>query len=246
MLDKAIVYPIKDGNKKDSNIELMFSIRSLCKHLIDPPPIFVLSESRPDIISSQVNFIEVSSYEHAVETSCSIAKEILWFNDDIFLLRDHTWDDFRRWVLHRQQKTDASIDSMVKSKNGWTSKKGQVMKKLKELGKTTYDFSSHTPYLYDTCKLKEVFGIFNFGYKTAFETAYGNYNNVCIRKCNKLQRYHKEVLPVDMSFYDIMNYNDVGTTDHIRGFLLGRFSEPSIFESHGIKDLTKKLLSEIK
>jgi|TARA_R100000084_G_scaffold109319_1_gene75678 hypothetical protein len=244
-IKRAVVYPIKDGNKKDGNFELTMSLRSIEKNLKGNIPVFILSESRPPFISDKVNFIKVDGYVDAVSKACDIAEEILWFNDDIFLLKKHDWETFRRWVKHSSNKRQPAIDSMMKHKNGWIRRKGEVLNKLAHMGHTTMDFSSHTPYLYETSKLKIIVYNFDFGYKTAFETAYGNYWSVDIRHCNKLQRYHTGTVPLDVSFYDILNYNDKGATPHIRGFLLGMFPSPSKYEKHNGHDLTTRLASEI-
>lgn len=245
MNNKAIVYPICNGNEKDSSIELLMSLRSIEVNLEGDIPVFILSESKPPYISDKVNFVQVESYQDALVKACEIADEILWMNDDIFLLHKHTWDSFRIWMTHGFNLSESYIDKLLDDNNGWRNKKGKVLKKLKELGKSTFDFSTHTPYLYDTKKLHHILQEFDFGYKTAVETAYGNYFNVPIKPVNKLSRHHLSQLPVDCSKYPLMNIDDKGANPHCRGFLLGMFNKVSKYEKHE-GDVSKILLSSIK
>lgn len=244
---RAIVYPIKDGNANDCNVELVMSLRSIHDNLRDKEiPVFIMSEKIPPNISGAVNFVKVKSYEDAITQACDVADEILWMNDDIFLLRPHEWEDFRPWVKHGDPWGEETIVENETHGNNWRKRKGQVVRKLKEEGLTTFDYSSHTPYLYVTGLLKAVIREFNFGYKTAFETAYGNVARVSHREgFRKLQRYHDKQLPLDTSVYDILNYSDRGANAHVRGFLLGKFSCPSPYEAHDTSDLTTTLLSTV-
>jgi len=245
---RAVVYPIKDGNSVDSNIELTMSLRSIHENLEGDVPVVIMSEKIPPNISGDVTFIKVDSYQDAIEKACRIADEILWMNDDIFILRPHKWEDFYEWVTNDDtQWTAKDVDDNKAHSNNWRKRKGKVVGKLMDAGLTTFDYSSHTPYLYDTATLTRVVRDFSFGYKTSFETAYGNVAKVPHRKnFRKLQRYHDGALPIDMSVYDVMNYSDRGATPHIRGFLLGKFPSPCKYEYHGAVDLTKTLISNIK
>lgn len=243
---RAVVYPIRQGNADDSNIEIMLSMRSL-SNLKEDVPVFVLSESIPPNLSGAVNFIKVLDYQDALEKACDIADEILWMNDDICLLKPQTWEDFREWVVHGDQWSDETIEANSSHSNKWRQRKGEVVNKLKEDGHTLFDFSSHTPYLYKTDILREILADYNFGYKTAYETAYGNVAQVPHRRnFRKLQRYHDGALPIDSSVYDVLNYSDKGATNHLRGFLLGMFPKPSVYEAHDAKNLTRTPISTIR
>lgn len=240
MIPKAIIYPIREGNEYDCSFELIMSLRSIERYLEDLP-VFVLSEKRPPYLTDLVTFIETDDYVDAMRKACDIAEEILWMNDDIFLLKEHTWESFRKWVPHAgiHNRSDGEINKLLRDRSGgkpneWRVRRGKVMAKLKELGHTVRDFSTHTPYLYDTAKLKIVMEEFDFGHKTPFETAYANYWSQGMRACRRVRRANTRPLPLNCDGYELFNYDDKGATDQCRGFLLGRFSKPSKYEQLGV------------
>ena len=241
MKSRAVVYPIYDGNAHDPMYELIMSLRSIDRHLLEDLPVYVISEKRPPYLTDHVKFVLCDGYVDAMAKACDLAEEILWMNDDLFLLKDHTWNDFRNWVPQAgtHSRSDEEIEKLLKSLSDWRRKRGKVMQRLKEMGKLARDFSTHTPYLYESDKLKEVMEIFDFGHKTPFETAYVNYWEVPMRHCKFIRRAAgaaRELLPVDCTDYELMNYDDRGIqrNSQCRGFLLGRFGSPSKYEQENI------------
>lgn len=231
----------------DCNFELLMSLRSIEKNLEEKEiPVFVLSEQPVQYVSDKVKFVRVTSYMDALAKASNLAEEILWMNDDIMLLQPHKWEDFRRWCVQRYNVPDRTVQGLIKSDNGWRQRKGKVLLRLKSMDKTQHDYSTHTPYLYETDKLAEVLQKFNFGYKTAVETAYGNYWGVPHRKATRLERHHEGPLPIDTSSYELFNYDDKGANPHCRGFLLGHFPACSKYEDLGDVDTSKLLYTRIK
>lgn len=247
-MKRTVIYPIANGNYTDSNIELILSLRSLEANLREEFQVIVISEREPMYLSDEVMFAKCDSYSHAMQLACSIDKEFLWMNDDIMFLRPHTWDQLKKWARGDSEVSESRIQKMTEG-NGWSKRKGQVLSKLAEENKTTYDYSTHLPYHYESEKLATLLdsGDFNFGYKTPVETAYGNSYDVERRdQCNKLSRHHNRHLPVDPTKYHFLNYSDAADLPHVRGFLLGMFSKPSRFEDFGKLSLDTLTLEQLK
>ena len=245
---RTVIYPIANGNYTDSNIELILSLRSLERHLKEKFQVIVISEREPMYLSDEVMFVECSSYEHAMRLACTLAKDFLWMNDDIMFLRDHTWAQLRKWARNEREVSAERIEKMVDG-NGWSKRKGQILAKLAENGHTTFDFSTHLPYHYESDKLGQILesGEYDFGYKSPIETAYGNVHNVERRaECEKLSRHHERHIPVDPRNYHFLNYADAADLPHVRGFLLGTFPAPSRFEDYGKLDLSTLTLDQVK
>ncbi len=250
MIKKAIIYPIANGNYNDSSHELIFSLRSVAEHFQKNPleeiPVFVISEECPPYLSDCINYVKCSGYLDALVKACQIAEEFVWMNDDIFFLTDHSWEDMREWDRRENEVSEGGIEEMVNG-TGWSRRKGEVLSQLKKEGYTTYDYSSHTPYLYESEKLLPVIEKYEFGYKTPVETAYGNvYGLERSKTRKKLSRFHGKALPLDVSSYTILNYSDRADLAHLRGFLLGRFPKPCQYESYGNLVLSKHTLCKIK
>tara|TARA_R110000851_G_scaffold39729_13_gene100754 strand:- start:1533 stop:2291 length:759 start_codon:yes stop_codon:yes gene_type:complete len=246
-IPRAVVYPICNGNYTDSNVPLMLSLRSIDENLLDDVPVVVISERMPSYLSDEVLFIECDGYMDALRKATSLAEEILWMNDDIHLLHPITWESAKSWYVEDVQQDDADILRLVSSDNKWRNRRGQVLDKLRDRGDTLYNFSTHTPYLYESSKLIDILEDFDFGYKTAVETAYGNAYSVPTRPIStKLSRHHPSALPIDMSKYSVLNHNDKGFTPHTRGFLLGKFPSVSRYEDYGTCDVNTTLITDIK
>ena len=167
-------------------------------------------------------------------------------NDDIFLLRRHSFEEFSKWVRKKAEVSPQRVESMSSGGSKWGRRKGKVLSKLRDNGFTAYDYSSHTPYLYDSAKLAEIMEEYDEGYKTPWETAYGNVHDVETRDANVLSRYHDGQLVMDPTSYDLLNYSDDANHSHCRGFLLGKFPKPSRFEDHGTNKLPVTTLDQIK
>lgn len=247
-MKRTFIYPIANGNYTDSNIELVLSLRALEANFKEPFQVIVISEREPMYLSDEVMFAQCESYAHAMQLACTLAEEFVWMNDDIFFLQTHTWEQLRQWARRDHQVSAEKIAKMVEG-TGWAKRKGQVLAKLAEAGITTYDFSTHLPYYYESAKLAALIesGEFDFGYKTPMETAYGNFYGVPRREeCEKLSRFHDRHLPVDPRKYHFLNYSDAADLPHVRGFLLGMFPAPSRFEDFGRMDLSTSTLDQVK
>ena len=244
---KTVIYPICNGNYTDSSIPMLMSLRSVERFLKEDVTVIVISEKEPMYLSDEVIYVKCESYRNALDIATTLADEFLWMNDDIMLLKDWTWDELRVWRRGKSEVSEEKQDAKINSNGAWNARKGRVMKQLREEGHTTYDFSTHTPYLYNSAILADVLSRFDYGYKTPVETAYGNVSGCDHElKSGVLSRHHDGALPIDISSYGLLNFDDVGLTEHMVGFLLGMFPTPSKYEDMGTCDPSKLLTSRIK
>lgn len=179
---KIIAYPLKIDGSNWENMELRLSLRSLEAHWKgEYDEVVILGESMPEWINKEKVRFELSpGYVEALNKCIDIAGpdgDILWMNDDIMFLKDTTWEDLVRPVRRqpREQMTLPKANDWAKSKNGWMRRLGQIMIELHNQGRTTWRFSTHTPYWYEADKLKACMDEFGpLGYKVAIENAYFN------------------------------------------------------------------------
>ena len=230
-IPRAIIYPLKKGGSRFQDFELRHSLRSLEKHWRGNEPIFLLSSYRPAWLSEEVHHVPARGYMEALKKAADLAEEIIWWNDDIYLLSETLWEDFYRWRRSSNPVSKKKEAVWLEAPNKWRRKLGKVIARCRAMGLETYKYSSHSPYLYETEKLKEVIGKFDLGYKTAIETAYGNYWKVPTKRGgDKLMRYSDKRIPLDLSNFRMFNHDDKSFGPHIRGFLSGLFPNPSRFE----------------
>jgi hypothetical protein len=244
---KTVVYPIANGNYSDSHLPLLMSLRSVEKHLKEDFRVVVVSERPPQYLSDEVGYIPCKDYLSALRIATTLDTEFLWMNDDICLLRDWSWEELSVWRRSGAQVSRAGREEMQRSDSVWTRRKAEILNKLSELGNTTYDFSTHTPYVYDSETLSKILDDFYAGHKTPVETAYGNIADVRTKPLGGLlSRHHPGFLPIDVSSYGLLNFDDKGFTDHMAGFLLGMFPQPSRFEDYGTLNTSKTTINQIK
>ncbi len=223
------------------------SLRSIEKFIKEDVRVVVVSERMPPYLSDEVAYAECCSYLNALEVATTLDTEFLWMNDDIILLRDWTWDQLKSWRRGASQVSESRQEGMITGGGAWARRKGLVLKQLREEGKSTFDYSTHTPYFYKSDELRDILSRFSYGYKTPVETAYGNSVDVDIAFTGGvLSRHSEKFLPVDVSSYGLLNFDDTGFTDHMKGFLLGMFPTPSRFEDLGTCNLATTLLNQIK
>ena len=231
-MKRAIIYPLKSGGSKNDNFELRHSLRSVEKNFEPDIPVFLLSAIRPGFLSEKVNFVRAEGYMEAMRAACDIAEEIVWMNDDIYFLKPTDWEYLRFWRRGQKPVGPKQRKNLIESKNGWRHRLGRTLETCREKGLECFKYSSHTPYLYETDKLKETIEEFDIGYKTAIETAYGNLWEVpVIKGGEKLRRYKDHAFDLDLSGKRFFNHNDNGLRAHSTGFLRGMFPNMSIFEA---------------
>jgi len=160
--------------------ELRYSLRSIDAHFSDRVcPIYILGDKRPEWLaadSGRVRFIEASSYVDSLETGLQLAREVVWMNDDVYLLDECTPARLRIPLVRAPDRVPR-IKKWSNGRNPYRRGKARVVLALHHHGlDRVADYSTHTPYLYErekALKTLETFGLF---WKIPFETAYYNHH----------------------------------------------------------------------
>jgi hypothetical protein len=167
----AVVWPYKAGASQWD--ELWFSHRSVIEHWSEKDwPLVLLGDACPPWWPGK--FIHAPSYEAALWLGTQCAEKILWMNDDIFLLADQGPADLTPAPVMEDMRD--KLGQTLVAANSWRRGLGQVLMRLHHHGKSTLNFSTHTPYLYDRAKVREIFDRFGIFHKLPFETAYHNWH----------------------------------------------------------------------
>jgi hypothetical protein len=167
----VVVWPWASGKAEWD--ELWFSHRSVLKHWSEKDwPLVLLADKRPDWWPGK--FIHASRYEDALWLGTQLADQVLWMNDDIFLIADSSPADYQAVPVLEDMRE--KLGQTLVAPNSWRRGLGQVLMRLHHHRKTTLNYSTHTPYLYQRQKVAEIFRRFGIFYKLPFESAYHNWH----------------------------------------------------------------------
>jgi hypothetical protein len=124
----------------------------------------------------RVQFMDCWTYSDAVTRGTQAAKEVLWMNDDILLIKPCGWEDFKI-ARHMGGISIAKARRMLDSGTAYEKGFGRAALALVRHGiEEPLSFSTHTPYLYEADKAMEVFEKFGVWHKIPLETLYHNFH----------------------------------------------------------------------
>lgn len=167
----AVVWPWKSSAAEWD--ELWYSHRSVLRYWSEMDwPLVLLGDQRPAWWPGE--FIHAESYEHALHIGVQCAEQVLWMNDDIFMLAPQGPQDFL--IAPQLGDMSAVLGETMLSASQWRAGLGQVLMRCHHHRKSTFNFSTHTPYLYQRDKAREVLEVFGNFWKIPFETAYHNWH----------------------------------------------------------------------
>lgn len=169
---RAIIYPWKSTHAKWQ--ELRYSMRSIEKFFEDKDcPIIILGTEKPGWLlekTSRVQFRSSWSYADALARGVQMAEKVLWMNDDIVLLKPTTWADVET-QLHLGPVTQGFEKQIIDQGNVWQQGAIRALAGLQHHGITDiYNFSTHTPYVYERKKALEIFRKHGIWAKVPLET----------------------------------------------------------------------------
>lgn len=212
----AVVWPWKSSAAEWD--ELWFSHRSVLAHWSEKDwPLVLLGDRKPDWWPG--GFLRADSYEEALWTGSQCAGQVLWMNDDIFLLADQSPADLAQ-ARHLKDKR-ADLGKTLVAENVWRRGLGQVLMRCHHHGRGTLDFSTHTPYLYQREKVAEIFREFGIFHKIPFETAYHNWHASPAAPCGE-----KSNGPHDLAEKLWINPRFLQVTPAFRAEMARRFGPP--------------------
>lgn len=226
---KAIVYPWLSTEAKWQ--ELLYSLRSVHTHFTDSEcPIYIIGDKAPSWLAEggRVQFIEIGEYRSGKEPGLwkawqigmQIAEEVCWMNDDIYLLRETGWDDLR--VALTEGRLDDIKDDLRRSLNGWRQALGNATEALLARGmKEVWRFATHTPYLFEIEKSREIFKSYFLHHKGSWVTLYHNHHQTPHTPCDP----HKTMSLPSSGNERYLNHRNNGpdkrTKSHIEGMFPG-------------------------
>ena len=227
---RAVVWPWKAGAAAWD--ELKYSMRSVEKYLDDKEcPFYIICEVPPYFLDrnpGRVRVINAWLYQTAVLYGTQLADEVLWMNDDICLLKPTSWEDLKSNTLRMGEITeDAAHEWLSDSQiNVW--RKGLARAALSLMwrnGGPVYNFSTHTPYIYEREKALEIFKTYGLWHKIPLETLYFSHFKT---PSKPLTTEKTRDLPTPENQF--LNYVDDKLTPQLREFLMSSFSESYLWE----------------
>ena len=150
---------------------LRYLLRSIGQHWKHPWPVVIFGTARPEWLDESIFQLE-PSYPQAMLRAFSMARRVLWINDDMYFLKDTTVDDHQ--VPLRFGDLVPRIPSLLASDNRWQRGRGHLASRLHhEQGMDEIpDFSVHYPFLFERDKARAVFDHFGIWHKYPMEVAY--------------------------------------------------------------------------
>jgi hypothetical protein len=233
--DTAIVYPwLASAAVWD---ELRYSLRSVHAHFEDRDcQIYIIGPEAPAWLEpdGRVRFICVPEMKdkeaemHEVHIQgMQVARKLLWWNDDIYLLRKTGWGDFA--VALTEGEIGHRGAELRHSGNVFKQGLGDAVVDLKSLGdETVWRFATHTPYLFEIEKSRQILERFPLRYKGSWETLYFNYHHTPHAPCgaNKTKS-----LPAHRG-ERFLNHRHGGPNPETRALLERMFPNPAPWEKN--------------
>ncbi|MEO5712156.1 MAG: hypothetical protein ABIT37_01600 [Luteolibacter sp.] len=216
--------------------ELKFSLRAIHRHFTDREcPIYIIGDAAPLWLrqGGRVRFIPIDSYKlskeaglfEAVQLGMQIADTVGWWNDDIYLLRDTGWDDMRVALTDGDLR---GIETVLRQSGVvWQIGLGEAVEDLKLLGKTTFRFATHTPYLFEIEKSREIFRTFYLHHKGSWVTLYHNFHATPHMPEGP---WKVQSLPSDKPAARYLNHRHTGPDKKTKEELVRMFPDPAPWE----------------
>lgn len=258
-----VVYPLIPG-WAHQDFEFKHSLRSLEENLSEDFSVTVVGRYLPLWVKPySINFIttDTGRSKEALKKAAwhfFHEKEFLWMNDDIYIMKHTTLDDLRVKLYQKDfskmpqdremwkhfkgvYEVNKQAGAAIARQHGMTKWKRRIRETLdilEDKGYSLFDYSTHSPYLFNPQNLLTLEGNFPgvFTSDHVVETAYYNcYNpdweNRLITQSDWLGAYSKEqgnLLKIDRSRF--INHNDEGLTEDLKKRILHRFPNKSRFE----------------
>jgi len=231
-------------NSPDScdNVELLFTLRSIEKHLKGHRKVFIVGSLPNWIDESKVTFIPFPTSDKkainiaerllAVEKNKSVTATFVYFTNDVILLVDKNVKDIENY--HKGE-----INENIEGSYGYFLK--QTKEELLKKGLTTLNYDTHYPFVLNKKMLKESFNKFDFkdsqiGFGT--RSMYGNYHKLdCkqVKDCKYRNEINKKL--------EYISTDENNITQELFDFLTAKFPEKSKFEKTDF-DFSKVVISK--
>lgn len=233
--DRAIVIPwLSTGEKWQ---ELRYALRSIHTHFTDRDcPIILIGDAPPKWLRPNPRLRHILIPQYAVsreaglweawQIGMQIAREVLWSNDDIYFLRETGWNDLRialtEGTLHQAE------NELRASGNGWRKALGCAVADLMHRGHSTvWRFATHTPFLFEIEKSREIFRTYHLHFKGSWVTLYHNHHRTPHEPCGP----HKCMRLPAKKGERYLNHRDSGPDKATRANLMAMFPDLAPWEA---------------
>ncbi len=212
-------------------LEIKYSILSWAKYFTSKHKITIIGDYKPDFIKN-TNYIYFKQNKNSPEeNTCAILnfvinnfEEFIWTNDDIYLLKEMDLEEIKvPYFLEDLSKITA------RNLNRW----GKLLWKTADIltlkNKTIMNGETHTPYFYESKKIKLIFE--EYGIKKGkglLRTAYIN-NFYSLKEMkfidkNKIGFYReKQIKKEDLQQGKFLNHDDNGLSNDLKTAIINLF-----------------------
>jgi hypothetical protein len=241
-----IVYIMDDRSKRE-NIELMFSLRSVKKHLKNYRKIHIVGEDmsktikatrvvKHHVLPPTEGYNHQIKKHHMIDLVCQndlISDEFVLISDDCFLLQNH---DVNKLPFYYSGTLEERVEGYRNQNSASIRNLRETGKLLKDHNRQTKYYNTHTPLLInkkDFLALKETFYIEEFECGLLYKTLYCNF----YKKRGKFTpmnliyyRVTREILEAKIKKGKYFAVNDSGLTLPVIKFLNDTFPTPLLWE----------------
>lgn len=241
-----LVIPYKESTWK---YELVYALRSWDMHFKEDfqvtiygykPDWLVGVNYIPDFPPNPIKLHDVGllNQRRRAHWLINFDRPFLWSNDDMYLVKDMTIDDFNK-LYYREDVSGVSMpDEYIRP---WRKRFWNTIFRCRDYGFTNYNGETHLPIYYDNDILIKTFDLFSdikaedggWITKTAYINTYLSLKpDAELIHCNTIKNglYRKYDMMNITPTTKILNHDDRGLTVEIKEFLQDTFKKPSRFE----------------
>lgn len=232
--ERAIVIPWLSSGAKWQ--ELKFALRAIHQFFEDKEcPIYIIGDAAPTWLKEggRVRFIHIPEYSKgnhhglwaAWQIGVQIAHVVGWWNDDIYLLKPTSWKDMA--VALHEGPLDEFESGLRSSPNSWRQALGNAVAELKKRGhEKVLRFATHTPFLFEAEKSREIMREYYLHHKGSWVTLYHNHHKTPNEPCKP----HKTMTLPCAGSPRYLNHRDGGPDSSTKNQLVLLFSNPAPWE----------------
>jgi hypothetical protein len=226
----AVVYPLASKGSRWEDNELRFSLRSIERFWMPDSPVVIMGRSFPKWLRNVETVKTKGSSPSALQAACEIFTDFAWFNDDIYLTAPCQWSD----LAVMRHLGDLSQVKVRDKRGKWKGRLWATVDRLQELRRTTFNTATHSPYFFNSEKMKSLEPDFDFkGFSHLWEVAYLNmFPPSAPVRCGDTATRHtkRKRLPHAWDGIRFFNHNDAGLDDNTKKLLRTMFPKKSRFE----------------
>lgn len=232
---RAIVLPWLSKEAVWEEEELKHALRSWNDNFEDKDcPIYLFADRPPSwwrpggrLIFKRISYADGKrkGFFQAHVEALQVADEILWTNDDFYLLKQSSWRDLKR--AYQRGRLDGKADKLLKSGNDWLITLGTICRDLQKKTRNyeIWDCATHTPFYFHRDKAIEILENYHLRHRPSFETLYYNHHKVPLRPVRGVST---RTLPAPNARF--LFHHDKNLTGDLKTKIAEAFPDPAPWE----------------